>query len=65
MKKIILLGDSIRLSYGNRVREYDVTGGVLTLPLSELSEVEIPKLYGGEVKLENLICVAPVIRKEA
>jgi hypothetical protein len=47
------------------VREYDITGGVLTLPLSELSEVEIPKLYGGEVKLENLICVAPVIRKEA
>jgi hypothetical protein len=47
------------------VREYDITGGVLTLPLSELSEVEIPKLYGGEVKLDNLICVAPVIRKEA
>lgn len=46
------------------VREYDITGGVLTLPLSELSEVEIPQLYGGEVKLENLICVAPVIRKE-
>ena len=47
------------------VREYDITGGVLTLPLSELSEVEIPQLYGGEVKLDNLICVAPVIRKEA
>ncbi len=45
------------------VREYDITGGVLTLPLRELAEVEIPKLYGGTVAPENLICVAPVIRK--
>jgi hypothetical protein len=55
----------LTLTSKDGVREYDVTGGVLTLPLSELSEVEIPKLYGGEVKLDNLICVAPVIRKEA
>ena len=54
----------LTLTSKDGVREYDVTGGVLTLPLSELSEVEIPKLYGGEVKLDNLICVAPVIRKE-
>ena len=55
----------LTLTSKDGVREYDVTGGVLTLPLSELSEVEIPKLYGGEVKLDNLICVAPAIRKEA
>ncbi len=46
------------------VREFDVTGGTLALPLSELADVEIPKLYGGEITLENLICVSPVIRKE-
>ena len=46
------------------VREFDITGGTLTLPLSELADVEIPKLYGGEVALENLICVSPAIRKE-
>lgn len=45
------------------VREFDLTSGSLTLPLAELAEVEIPKLYGGEVALDNLICVAPVIRK--
>ena len=45
------------------VREFDLTGGSLTLPLSELAEAEVPKLYGGEAVLENLICVAPVIRK--
>ena len=44
-------------------REFDLTAGSFTLPLSELGEVEIPKLYGGEPILENLICVAPVIRK--
>lgn len=44
-------------------REFDLTNGELVLPLSDLGEVEIPKLYGGEVVLENLICVAPVIRK--
>lgn len=47
------------------VREFDITGGTLTLPLSELTDTEIPKLYGGEVALENLICVVPVIRKES
>ena len=45
------------------VREYDLTEGELTLPLDEISDTEIPKLYGGEAVLENLICVAPVIRK--
>lgn len=45
------------------VREFDLTCGSLTLPLSEIGEVEIPKLYGSEPILENLICVAPVIRK--
>ncbi len=45
------------------VREFDLTGGSLTLPLADLGEAEIPKLYGGEPIPENLICVAPVIRK--
>ena len=35
----------------------------VTVPLSELDEVEIPKLYGGESSWETLICVAPAIRK--
>ncbi len=47
------------------VREFDVTAGALSIPLTELADVEIPMLYGGEVTLENLICVSPVIRKEA
>jgi len=44
-------------------REFDITSGSLTLPLSDLADVEIPKLYGGSPALENLICVSPVIRK--
>lgn len=44
------------------VREFDLTGGTLVLPLAELNDIEIPKLYSKEVKLENLICVAPAIR---
>lgn len=47
------------------VRKLDITEGTLTLPLCELSDVEIPKLYGGDDTWENLICVAPVIRKES
>jgi len=54
----------LTLTSQNGVRAYDVTGGALTLPISELADVEIPKLYGGEVALENLICVSPAIRKE-
>ena len=45
------------------VREFDITSGSLTLPLSDLAGVEIPKLYGGCAALENLICIAPVIRR--
>lgn len=45
-------------------RSFDLTNGSLILPLSELAEVEIPKLYGGQdTEVKNLICVAPVIRK--
>ena len=57
--------DTYTLTLKNKdgVREFDLTGGSLTLPLSELAEAEVPKLYGGEAVLENLICVAPVIRK--
>lgn len=45
------------------VRAFDLSAGSLVLPLEELSEIEIPKLYGGDPVLENLICTAPVIRK--
>lgn len=55
---------TLTLKNQDGVREYDITEGMLTLPLSELSDVEIPKLYGGETTLENLICVAPVIRRD-
>ncbi len=57
--------ESYTLTLKNRdgVRAFDITNGVLTLPAAEMTDVEIPKLYGGEVSLENLICVAPVIRK--
>lgn len=53
------------LTLKNRVgeRDFDITSGSLVLSLDELGEVEIPKLYGGEITAENLICVAPVIRK--
>lgn len=44
-------------------REYDLTADGLELPLSELSEIEIPKLYGNEALPENLICIAPAIRR--
>ena len=44
-------------------RAFDLTCGELILPLAELSDTEIPKLYGGEVRAEDLICVAPVIRR--
>jgi len=57
--------DTYTLSLKNKdgSRHFDLTNGPLTIPLDELGEVEIPKLYGGEVTWENLICVAPVIRK--
>ncbi len=57
--------DRYILTLKNResVRAFDITCGSLELPLSELGEIEIPKLYGGEPIPENLICVAPAIRK--
>ena len=56
---------TLTLKNRDGVREYDLTGGELTLPLDEIGDTEIPKLYGGGTELENLICVAPVIRKNA
>ena len=44
-------------------RTFDISGGALTLPLSELADIEIPKLYGDSLDLADLVCVAPVIRK--
>lgn len=57
--------DRYTLTLKNRdgVRKYDMTSGSLVLPLTELQETEIPKLYGGDPVFENLICIAPVIRK--
>ena len=53
------------LSLKNRdgERTFDISGGALTLPLSELADIEIPKLYGESLDLADLVCVAPVIRK--
>ncbi len=51
------------LKNADATREYDITSGSLTLPLSHLAAIEIPKLYGEETILENLVCIAPVIRK--
>jgi hypothetical protein len=44
-------------------RAFDISDGTLTLPLSALADVEIPKLYGASLDLAELVCVAPVIRK--
>ena len=44
-------------------RTLDISGGELTIPISELSDVEIPKLYGTDTGLDQLVCIAPVIRK--
>jgi len=44
-------------------RALDISGGELTVPISELSDVEIPKLYGTDTGLDHLVCIAPVIRK--
>ncbi len=51
------------LKNANETREYDITSGTVVVPLSEMSDIEIPKLYGGEAVIEKLICVSPVIRK--
>ncbi|MBQ7931267.1 MAG: CehA/McbA family metallohydrolase [Clostridia bacterium] len=53
----------LTLKTGEGTREYDITEGTLTLPLSDLGKITIPKLYGGETVPEKLICIAPVIRK--
>lgn len=50
------------LKSADAVREYAITSDGLTLPLSELDGITIPKLYGNDTTLENLICVAPAIR---
>ena len=55
----------LTLTNRDGVREFDLTGGTLILPLSELTDVEIPMLYGDEASMDNLICVAPVIRKDS
>lgn len=50
------------LKSASAVREYEITADGLTLPLSALDGITIPKLYGNDTSLENLICVSPVIR---
>lgn len=55
---------TITLKNKDGVREFDLTGGSLTLSLSQLGEIEIPKLYGNDAVLDNLICIAPVIYQD-
>ena len=43
---------------------WDIPSGGIELPLSEIGERAVPKLYGGDTTLKNLVCVAPVIRAE-
>ena len=53
----------LTLKNKNGVRAFDMTSGVLMLPLDGLEEIEIPKLYGENTAPDALICIAPVIRK--
>ena len=47
-------------------KEYDITSGSVTIPYDEIRfEDAVPKLYAGDPILDNLICVAPVIRTKA
>ena len=57
--------DRYILTLKNRTgtREFDITSGLISLPLSGLESIEIPKLYGGQITQENLICIAPAIRR--
>lgn len=47
-------------------REYDISGGSLLLSDGDApqGDVLIPKLYANEAIIENLICVAPVLRRK-
>ncbi len=53
---------TLTLKTKDGTRAYDITAGAVDVPVSELGEAAVPKLYGGETILENLLCVAPVIR---
>jgi len=55
---------TLTLKTASGTRAYDLTGGSLTLPSEEIGGDAVPKLYGGETILEDLVCVAPVIRQE-
>ena len=52
----------LTLKNAEGVREFDITSGEVKLPVSELHKIEIPKLYGGEVSIDSLICVAPPLQ---
>ena len=54
---------TVRGAYATR--EYDVTDGALVIPDADLpaGKILIPKLYRNEATIENLICVAPVLRR--
>ena len=57
------------LKTSSGVKAYDLTSGELTLPLSALGKITVPKLYGTSADLaaqenpplEALVCVAPPI----
>ncbi len=52
----------LTLTAKDGTRAYDVTAGSAVVPLDEIGEAAVPKLYGGDAILENLLCVAPVLR---
>jgi len=56
---------TLTLKNKSGTREFDITPGSLIIPLAELEDVEIPKLYGENTAIENLICIAPVVRKNS
>jgi hypothetical protein len=63
-KKGFVPSDRYTLTLKNRegTRAFDLTESGLSLPLYEIGGIAVPKLYGGEPVLENLICIAPAVR---
>ena len=58
----------LTLKNSSGVKAYDLTSGELTVPLSEIGKIAVPKLYGTtadlaaqDPPLEALVCVAPPI----
>ncbi|MBE6726372.1 MAG: PHP domain-containing protein [Ruminococcaceae bacterium] len=56
---------ALTLKTASGVKAYDLTDGETAVPLGEIGEIAVPKLYAGApsetLPLEDLICVAPPI----